>query len=1447
MGGTPGREKLDSRGFTLLEVLAVVAVTAVLLTLAAPSMLRSWRELRLTELDGTAREIFLSAQNELTERKSSGRLTDLTAGDGVVLSDTVTAGAVTQTVRYVTSASGAGTLTQTASLLSALGGTYLLYLNPLSGDVTAVYYAKETLDTAQVLSLYRSGSDDQDLRARLGIGYYGGLNQDSAGQGTGEDSGHVAAGLKIVNGEDLYVELTYPGLSAAVTDAGQIAASVTVTDTAGTAVTLTADGDSATGSTPANRVRADVITNGDYTLDVLLDSLTDGASFAALPAAENGTKLTPGDAVTVSVTLKCGGTVLYANQSVGPVNSLFASRTAGGSAAAPVTECAALCARQLYNVSVYCASAASSETVTARLGRTIDFSDIQTRGKTLMPGDSLAAAFPSLVLSSPVRGVTLDGGGYVLKNFTFSSAASQGLSCTGLVGYCDQTLTLKDLLLENPTVQGTQNVGALAGMLSNAGGALTVTGCGVYRTDGDGAVSGLAAGETAAGGLIGSVQASAALADHPITISDSFAALPVSAAGTGAGGLIGSIAGGTVKNCYASGQVSAAGGQSGGLAGRAAGQTTIDGCFATSDVSAPSEAGALTGRTADAASFSDTRAYGTVSRTGTAVTTYGPLCGSGAPSYAACDYLSQSGNGAVLDAYRSGTCPDGVAACEYADLTVSGNRESDTHPYDPSLSGAFPFRMLRTADGAVIPYYGNWPEEIHSDRLYGLCYYETYLDGSGQTSWGFAGYSRGGEIINTLQGNDLTITAAGYGVAVSPGAAASAPTGTAGEAALGAPESLPGLDLYPIPDAATELPVAAGATGCRVTDGTAGRTVYLNPSFAASVSLSALSADAASPLQIRTEEQLRARGTVSGSGWYFRQTHNIPVTLASTGLLTNGGGCTYDGADNTITGLRSALFASSDGTLKNIRLQDVRISASGNTAGLAVNAQGTVADCAVLSGSIASSGGSAAGLILNMTGGTVAGCTVGTSGGTQDLTVAGSGFSGQSGASGLIGTAGASPAPGSSVTISECAVAEVSVTNSSGRAAGLVTFNLDAQITGCSVSGTDVSASDHAGGFCVDNYDSIRFGSVDNCRVTSTGSAAQGGGAWPYAAGFAYCNKGEQSAQIADSRASQITVTGPDAASGFVHENESAILRCYAVPDAVTGADAAGFVLRNSRAASTVSDCFAVSRIAGAVAGTSESGGFTATNAGTMTRCYAAISLTESAGTIYGFGPSGGTASDCFWCRDAGFNRGVSVSAGAGSRIMLEALKTLAALNTADWTADNANATHPVTMTGAYPYPRLSAQDYYGDWPEATAAAATTSGKLAAMVLYRQNQGNGQYGGSGCAVDFSVSSDAQTYSAKTKFGSAGPYVLLSQDLAQSGEWTVTVGYRSFLGTASQYELDLTQPTASSLTLTNLTGCMGYRISAYPYGGTLQTVTFANADTGETYTFAYSSANGTFSS
>lgn len=68
------KKRLDRKGFTLAEVLVTVAIILILAGVTFVSVVQYQKNLRLMEMDGTAKEIFIAAQNHLSVAKASGDL-----------------------------------------------------------------------------------------------------------------------------------------------------------------------------------------------------------------------------------------------------------------------------------------------------------------------------------------------------------------------------------------------------------------------------------------------------------------------------------------------------------------------------------------------------------------------------------------------------------------------------------------------------------------------------------------------------------------------------------------------------------------------------------------------------------------------------------------------------------------------------------------------------------------------------------------------------------------------------------------------------------------------------------------------------------------------------------------------------------------------------------------------------------------------------------------------------------------------------------------------------------------------------------------------------------------------------------------------------------------------------------------------------------------------------
>lgn len=68
------KKRLDRKGFTLAEVLVTVAIIIILAGVTFVSVAQYQKNLRLMEMDGTAKEIFIAAQNHLSVAQASGDL-----------------------------------------------------------------------------------------------------------------------------------------------------------------------------------------------------------------------------------------------------------------------------------------------------------------------------------------------------------------------------------------------------------------------------------------------------------------------------------------------------------------------------------------------------------------------------------------------------------------------------------------------------------------------------------------------------------------------------------------------------------------------------------------------------------------------------------------------------------------------------------------------------------------------------------------------------------------------------------------------------------------------------------------------------------------------------------------------------------------------------------------------------------------------------------------------------------------------------------------------------------------------------------------------------------------------------------------------------------------------------------------------------------------------------
>lgn len=170
-------------GFTLVELLAVVAVLIILLGVSAVSAAYYMDYLKITELDNAAREIYMAAENRAALLANGSRLEKLVARGGNSVSGVGDAGGNAEGCVIANGDETLKELLPAGTIESKLweGDFYIVY-EPKSGCVTDVFYAESEIAPGEFQSFYnvwRTAS----RRARMDhdpmLGYYGGGQADA--------------------------------------------------------------------------------------------------------------------------------------------------------------------------------------------------------------------------------------------------------------------------------------------------------------------------------------------------------------------------------------------------------------------------------------------------------------------------------------------------------------------------------------------------------------------------------------------------------------------------------------------------------------------------------------------------------------------------------------------------------------------------------------------------------------------------------------------------------------------------------------------------------------------------------------------------------------------------------------------------------------------------------------------------------------------------------------------------------------------------------------------------------------------------------------------------------------------------------------------------------------------------------------------------------------------
>lgn len=600
------KKRLNKKGFTLAEVLVTVAIIIILAGVTFVSVAQYQKNLRLMEMDGTAKEIFIAAQNHLSVAKASGDLDRLKSASGttdsaigtMLDSTSVSAyaghtdGEYYSVIHNVTSGSESYTPAEGKQILDmmlpfgaldetvATGGNYAIVYELKSASVVAVLYSGagnasfgnaavinfDAGDVAKINEIYNDKSKRKSYE-KNGVSAIVGCYTGTAGSAAIPTETLEAPKLEVKNENKLHVIVSDKDKKYIVTliirgeQSGTVAQRVLQRDTS--------DGNAGTG-----------------TFDVTLDDITGDGSyrFANIISpdrfkATTGTAFIPGENIEISARVSSTTGLATPKESAKyTVSSLFGDVNETKDAAGNTT----VYIRNLRhlenlgaNVSGFTAALGTGTTsgsskmvnITAEQKNDITMFSMSTSGVSSgnhfenlygskIYGMEQEATFAAIDVNYPL---VYHGNQHEIHDV--SIGAQTGYTAAGIFGQvadptsgaANASLSVRDLILRNDRVSGTnvKNAGMLVGETTKD---LTVDGVLAYYHEDtydetrDSSIE-VTASENA-GGLIGLV------AGGKLDVKNSAAAVYVKG-GSAAGGFIGSVDGAaadsTIVQSYAGG------------------------------------------------------------------------------------------------------------------------------------------------------------------------------------------------------------------------------------------------------------------------------------------------------------------------------------------------------------------------------------------------------------------------------------------------------------------------------------------------------------------------------------------------------------------------------------------------------------------------------------------------------------------------------------------------------------------------------------------------------------------------------------------------------------------------------------------------------------------------------------------------------------------------------
>ena len=349
----------QKRGFTLMEVMVVVAILAVIAGIAIPSVINMRKNMKFTERNDYAKAIFMAAQANLTEMRSKGELSLIIPGESdgkfpVVTQQGSTTAVPPATYFYTWNdhPSIFDCVLPANSIDSAVrNGQIIIEYNPAAGIVYSVFYYDD--DDMDLKAKYTSSAltRDEEGRKELLLGYYSVGNIDAL-DAQALDVRQVSSSLIYTNAENGTITITVPILDE---KANNIFPSSVLGETeneythliSGLEVALTVSGENTNttfttkfkGSEPGVRAKFNqTSSHNSFAIDIIftLDSLSSASGFTDIVENKNensnGSTVTLGDNVTITADLTYYPTakdpiVMIESSTIAGVNPLYHSLT----------------------------------------------------------------------------------------------------------------------------------------------------------------------------------------------------------------------------------------------------------------------------------------------------------------------------------------------------------------------------------------------------------------------------------------------------------------------------------------------------------------------------------------------------------------------------------------------------------------------------------------------------------------------------------------------------------------------------------------------------------------------------------------------------------------------------------------------------------------------------------------------------------------------------------------------------------------------------------------------------------------------------------------------------------------------------------------------------------------------------------------------------------------